>query len=112
MICLKMKILRNGTNKSVRDFTCKSRSYRGKEKKKTRPCLVISPNEMNKNLKTIMVAPMITTSKPYSTRVEVLHNDMQGWIVLDQIRTIDRTRIVKILGTLSEKEAKKSKAYY
>jgi mRNA interferase MazF len=59
-----------------------------------------------------MVAPMITTSKPYSTRVEVLHNDMQGWIVLDQIRTIDRTRIVKILGTLSEKEAKKSKAYY
>ena len=55
---------------------------------------------------------MITTSKPYSTRVEVLHNDMQGWIVLDQIKTIDRTRIVKILGTLSEKEAKKSKAYY
>jgi mRNA interferase MazF len=84
----------------------------GNEMKKTRPCLVISPNEMNKHLKTIMVAPMITTSKPYSTRVEVLHNDMQGWIVLDPIRTIDRTRIVKILGTLSEKEAKKSKAYY
>ncbi len=55
---------------------------------------------------------MITASKPYTTRVEVMHNDMQEWIVLDQIRTIDRTRIVKILGTLSEKEAKKSKAYY
>lgn len=81
----------------------------GNEIKKTRPCVVISPNEMNKHLKTIIVAPMTTTSKPYPTRVEVLHNDMQGWIVLDQIRTIDRTRIVEILGTLSEKEAKKVK---
>jgi mRNA interferase MazF len=81
----------------------------GNEMKKTRPCLVISPNEMNKHLKTIIVAPMTTSSKPYPTRVEVLHNGMQGWIVLDQIRTIDRTRIVKILGTLSEKEVKKVK---
>ena len=81
----------------------------GNEMKKTRPCVVISPKEMNKYLKTIIVAPMTTTSKPYPTRLEVLHNGMQGWIVLDQIRTIDRTRIVKILGKLSEKEVKKVK---
>jgi mRNA interferase MazF len=81
----------------------------GNEMKKTRPCVVISPNEMNKHLKTIILAPMTTTSKSYPTRVGVLHNGMQGWIVLDQIRTIDRTRIVKILGTLSEKEVKKVK---
>jgi mRNA interferase MazF len=82
----------------------------GSEMKKTRPCAIISPNEMNKYLQTIIIAPMTSTSKSYPTRVEVKHNKNKGWIVLDQIRTIDRKRIVKILGRLSEKEISKVKS--
>jgi mRNA interferase MazF len=77
--------------------------------KKTRPCVVISPNEMNKYLQTIVVAPMTSSSKPYPTRIEVKHNSMKGWIVIDQIRTIDRIRIVKRFETLTDKEIKKMK---
>ena len=58
--------------------------------KKTRPCVVISPNEMNKYLRTIIVAPMTTNSKKYPTRIEVKHDRKIGWIVIDQIRTIDK----------------------
>ena len=76
----------------------------GSEIKKTRPCLIISPNEMNKYLQTIVVAPMTSNSKSYPTRVAVKHNKTKGWVVLDQIRTIDRLRIVKILDKLSEKD--------
>ncbi len=76
----------------------------GSEMKKTRPCIVISPDEMNKYLQTIVVAPMTSNSKPYPTRVEIKHNKTKGWAVIDQIRTIDRQRIIKILGTLTEKE--------
>lgn len=76
----------------------------GSEMKKTRPCVIISPDEMNKYLKTIVIAPMTTTSKSYPTRVELKHNKTRGWIVIDQVRTIDKKRIVKILGTLTEKE--------
>lgn len=82
----------------------------GSELKKTRPCVIISPNEMNKYLQTIVVAPMTTTSKPYPTRIEVRHNKQKGWLVIDQIRTIDRNRIIKILGTLSDREIDKVKA--
>lgn len=81
----------------------------GSEMKKTRPCVIISPNEMNKFLNTIVVAPMTSSSKNYPTRVEIKHDNKIGWIVLDQIRTIDRIRIIKILGNLSEKEFKKVK---
>jgi len=76
----------------------------GSEIKKTRPCVVISPNEMNKHLQTVVVAPMTSQSKRYPTRVEVNHNDKDGWIVIDQIRTIDKTRIIKVLDKLSTKE--------
>lgn len=76
----------------------------GSEMKKTRPCVIISPNEMNKYLQTIVIAPMTSSSKPYPTRVEVKHHKTRGWIVLDQIRTIDRQRITKILGSLVDKE--------
>lgn len=76
----------------------------GGEMKKTRPCIIISPNEMNKYLQTIVIAPMTSNSKHYPTRVEVKHNKTKGWVVLDQIRTIDRCRVVKLLGTLTEKE--------
>jgi mRNA interferase MazF len=82
----------------------------GSEMKKTRPCVVISPNEMNKHLQTIVVAPMTSASKAYPTRVEVNHNKTSGWLVIDQIRTIDRTRIIKVLGTLSDKEVRMVKS--
>lgn len=81
----------------------------GSEMKKTRPCVVISPNEMNKYLNTIVVAPMTSSSKNYPTRVAVTHDKKKGWIVLDQLRTVDRQRIIKVLGNLSEKEVKKVK---
>ena len=58
----------------------------GSEINKTRPCVIISPNEMNKFLRTIIVAPMTTSSKNYPTRIEIKHNDKIGWIVVDQIR--------------------------
>jgi mRNA interferase MazF len=80
------------------------------EMKKTRPCVVISPNEMNRHLQSIVVAPMTSASKPYPTRVEVKHNKTSGWVVIDQIRTIDRVRIVKVLGNLSDKEVRKVKS--
>lgn len=82
----------------------------GSEMKKTRPCIIISPDEMNKYLQTIVIAPLTSTSKPYPTRVEVKHPRIKGWIALDQIRTVDRTRIVKLLGFLTEKELAKVKA--
>ena len=82
----------------------------GSEMKKTRPCVVISPNEMNKYLQTIVVAPMTSSSKPYPTRVEVRHNKTKGWVVLDQIRTVDRQRIVKVLAALLDKEVSNVKA--
>lgn len=79
------------------------------EMKKTRPCAVISPNEMNKYLQTIVVAPLTNSSKPYPTRVEIKQVKTKGWIVLDQIRTVDRTRIIKKLGSLSPHEIEATK---
>lgn len=76
----------------------------GSEMKKTRPCAVISPNEMNKYLQTIVVAPITSSSKPYPTRVEIKQTKTKGWVVLDQIRTVDRIRIVKKLGNLTTTE--------
>jgi len=82
----------------------------GSEIKKTRPCVVISPDEMNAHLQTIVVAPMTSASKPYPTRAEVMHNKTKGWVVLDQIRTIDRKRIVKTYDFLRNKEIQKVKS--
>src|SRR5574344_9964 len=76
----------------------------GSEIKKTRPCVLISPNEMNKYLQTVIIAPMTSQSRRYPTRVEVRHNDKKGWIVIDQIRTIDKSRVIKVLDQLSAKE--------
>ena len=75
----------------------------GKEIKKTRPCLVISPNEMNRHIFTLTVAPMTTQGRPYPTRVRCTFQGKIGQIVLDQIRTIDRERVVKTLGEVSPK---------
>jgi mRNA interferase MazF len=82
----------------------------GSEMKKTRPCVIISPNEMNKYLQTIVVAPITSSSKPYPTRVEIKHQKKKGWIVLDQIRTIDRNRIIKVAGILLSKEIEQVKS--
>jgi mRNA interferase MazF len=82
----------------------------GSEIKKTRPCVIISPDEMNKYLNTIVIAPMTTKSKSYPTRVEIKHDNKIGWIVLDQISTIDKQRILKDLGRLSKPEIKEVKS--
>ena len=82
----------------------------GSEIKKTRPCIIISPDEMNKHLQTIILAPMTTKSKKYPTRIEIKHENKIGWVVIDQIRTIDKQRIIRILGRLSKPEIKEVKA--
>ena len=83
---------------------------KGHEIQKTRPCLVISPNEMNKMIGTVIVAPMTTKSHSYPSRVEVSFSGKTGWVVLDQIRTIDKSRIVKKLGRLKDSEILNVKA--
>ncbi len=82
----------------------------GSEMKKSRPCVVISPNEMNKYLSKVVIAPMTTSSKKYPTRVEIKHDNKMGWIVLDQIRTIDKQRILKELGSISKQESTELKS--
>ncbi len=64
-------------------------AYKGAEMAYTRPCAVVSPNEMNRNLKTLVVAPMTTRARTYPTRVRVRHNKQTGWIAVDQITTLD-----------------------
>lgn len=81
----------------------------GSEIKKTRPCVIISPDELNRYLQTIIIAPMTTQSKRYPTRVEVKHDRKNGWVVLDQIGTIDKQRIIKTFGTLTTDEIGKVK---
>lgn len=76
----------------------------GSEIQKTRPCVIVSPNEINDNLRTVVVAPMTSSSRKYPTRVKVKHNSHEGWVVIDQIRTIDKIRIIKKFGSLTEKE--------
>jgi mRNA interferase MazF len=75
----------------------------GSEIKKTRPCIVVSPDEMNRNIRTVIIAPMTSASKDYPTRVTCIFRKKQGQIVLDQIRTIDKIRLVKKLGTIDSK---------
>ena len=75
----------------------------GSEIQKTRPCLVISPDEMNRNIKTVIVAPMTSVIKDYPSRVPCTFRKKKGQIVLDQIRTLDKTRLVKKLGTIDSK---------
>jgi mRNA interferase MazF len=82
----------------------------GGEMTKTRPCAVISPDEMNKYLQTIVISPITSTSKSYPTRVEIKHSKTKGWVVLDQIRTIDKVRVIKTLDNLKTWEIEKIKA--
>ena len=72
----------------------------GSEIRKMRPCLIISPDEMNKHIRTVIVAPMTTAGKDYPTRIQCKFKRKKGQIVLDQIRTTDKTRLIKKLGTI------------
>ena len=73
----------------------------GHEIKKTRPCLVISPDEMNQHIRTVIVAPMTTKGRSYPSRVPCTFQGKRGQVVLDQIRTVDQSRLVRRLGTIS-----------
>ena len=75
---------------------------KGSEIKKTRPCLIISPDEMNRHIDTVIVAPMTTKGRRYPTRVSVTFQGKVGQIVLDQIRTIDKSRLIRKLGLISK----------
>lgn len=75
----------------------------GSEIKKTRPCVVVSPAEMHDHLRTVIVAPMTTKSRPAPFRVAVTHGGQKGLILLDQVRTVDKTRLAKKMGSVSAK---------
>ena len=72
----------------------------GREIKKTRPCMIVSPDEMNRNIGTVIIAPMTTKGRPYPTRISLRFQSKDGQIVLDQLRTIDKSRLVKKLGAI------------
>ncbi|MBW6485610.1 MAG: type II toxin-antitoxin system PemK/MazF family toxin [Syntrophobacterales bacterium] len=72
----------------------------GSEIQKTRPCVIISPDEMNRHIQTVIVAPMTTAGKEYPTRIACVFESRKGHIVLDQLRTIDKRRLIKRLGSL------------
>jgi mRNA interferase MazF len=78
----------------------------GSEICKTRPCVIISPNEMNRRLRTIIIAPMTSKGFPYPSRVPIKFKNKEGLVLLDQIRTVDKQRIVDEIGELKNSEAK------
>ena len=76
----------------------------GSEIKKTRPCAILSPNELNRNLQTVIIAPITSTSKPYPSRIPTKSIKPQGWLVLEQLRCIDKSLIIKKMGQLTPDE--------
>ncbi|MFH1983493.1 MAG: type II toxin-antitoxin system PemK/MazF family toxin [Pseudomonadota bacterium] len=72
----------------------------GSEIRKTRPCLIVSPDEMNLHIQTVIIAPMTTAGRDYPTRVSCRFKRKHGQIVLDQIRTVDKSRLIKKLGSI------------
>jgi mRNA interferase MazF len=77
----------------------------GGEIRKSRPCVVVSPDEMNRYVRTVVVAPLTTSGRPYPSRVAVRFADKEGQVVIDQLRTIDKVRLAKRLGVLDADEA-------
>ena len=77
----------------------------GSEIRKTRPCLVISPDEMNRHLRTVLIAPMTTVERPYPTRVSLTFQGKHGQVALDQVRAVDRQRLVRKIGKASSATA-------
>lgn len=82
----------------------------GHEIKKSRPCIIISPDEVNAHIGTLIIAPMTTKSHPYPTRIPVKLANKNGWIALDQIRTIDKKRIIKKLDSADSQTVKSIKS--
>ncbi|MCX6563051.1 MAG: type II toxin-antitoxin system PemK/MazF family toxin [Candidatus Aminicenantes bacterium] len=82
----------------------------GHELKKSRPCILLSPDEMNQHISTVIITPMTTKTHPYPTRVPLEFQGKSGWIVLDQIRTVDKSRLIKKIGELKPGTIKKVKA--
>ena len=82
----------------------------GSEIKKKRPCLIVSPDEINHNLLTVTVCPITSQSKSYPTRIEFDLEGQTNWIVIDQIRTIDKSRITKTIGLIGEKTIRQVKS--
>ena len=80
---------------------------KGSEIRKTRPCLVVSPDEMNRHLQTVIVAPMTTVGRGYPSRVACRFGGKKGEVVLDQLRTVDKSRLVKRLGALDAATARR-----
>lgn len=78
----------------------------GAEIQKTRPCLVVSPDEMNQHLQTVIVAPLTTVMRPYPTRVSLRFQGKRGQVVLDQVRALDRQRLIRTLGSISASTAR------
>lgn len=83
---------------------------KGSEIKKTRPCVILSPNEMNKYLNTLVIAPLTSTLREYPFRVLVEFSGKKGMIVLDQIRTVDKSRILEKFGDLKKDKIKEVKS--
>ena len=77
----------------------------GSEIQKARPCVIISPDEMNRHIRTVIIAPMTTQKRNYPTRVSVRFSGKNGQVVLDQIRTIDKSRLIKHLGQFTSKQS-------
>jgi len=82
----------------------------GSEMRKMRPCLVVSPNEMNRMLRTVVVAPMTTVERSYPSRVNIVFQGKKGQVALDQLRAVDRTRLLKKLGRLPARTAETASA--
>jgi mRNA interferase MazF len=80
---------------------------KGSEIRKTRPCVIISPDEMNKHIRTVIIAPMTSTIKKYPTRITTTFQGKKGQVVLDQIRTADKSRLIKKLGSISSSAEEK-----
>ena len=80
---------------------------KGSEIKKTRPCVVISPDEMNHNIRTVIVAPMTSSLRKYPSRVTIEFQGKKGQVVLDQIRTVDKVRLIKKIGKLTRSASMK-----
>ena len=78
----------------------------GSEIQKTRPCLVVSPDESNRHIATVIIAPMTSQGRPYPTRIVCQFQGKTGQIVLDQLRTVDKSRLVKKLGRITANEQK------
>ena len=74
----------------------------GSEIQKTRPCVIVSPDELNHNLRTVITAPLTSTSKPYPTRIQCTVDGREGWIVLDQLRTVDKERLGRKIASLDD----------